>query len=139
MNLQHQWIDLYTEVFKLQKDMTQDGSLFLDNKTKLPILVRIKCFFRTIKVKKHSNSVDKFSKKIIESLHYVKYTLAELHKGNVSFREDEFAEFLYKDDTEQFDRYKCFRDQQVNLYRERLEKEHAVLQTNIVDLCAVLY
>ena len=138
MSLQNQWISLYTEVFKLQKDMAQDGSLFLDNKAKLPLSVRIKCFFRIIKVKKHSNYIDKFSKKIIESLHYVKYTLAELHKGNVSFREDEFAEFLYKDDPEQFDSYKCFRDQQANLYRERLEKEYAILQTNIVDLCAVL-
>ena len=138
MSLQNQWISLYTEVFKLQKDMTQDGSLFPENKAKLPLSVRIKCFFRIIKVKKHSNSIDKFSKKIIESLHYVKYTLAELYKSNVSFREDEFAEFLYKDDPEQFDSYKCFRDQQVNLYRERLEKEYAILQTNIVDLCAVL-
>ena len=138
MSLQNQWISLYTEVFKLQKDMTQDGSLFPENKAKLPLSVRIKCFFRIIKVKKHSNSIDKFSKKIIESLHYVKYTLAELYKGNVSFREDEFAEFLYKDDPEQFDSYKCFRDQQVNLYRKRLEKEYAILQTNIVDLCAVL-
>ena len=138
MSLQNQWISLYTEVFKLQKDMAQDGSLFLDNKAKLPLSVRIKCFFRIIKVKKHSNYIDKFSKKIIESLHYVKYTLAELHKGNVSFREDEFAEFLYKDDPKQFDSYKCFRDQQANLYRERLEKEYAILQTNIVDLCAVL-
>ena len=92
MRLQNQWISLYTKVFKLQKDMAQDGSLFPDNKAKLPLSVRIKCFFRIIKVKKHSNSIDKFSKKIIESLHYVKYTLAELHKGNVSFREDEFAE-----------------------------------------------
>ncbi len=138
MSLQNQWISLYTEVFKLQKDMTQDGSLFPDNKAKLPLSVRIKCFFRIIKVKKHSNSVDKFSKKIIESLHYVKSTLAQLHKGNVSFREDEFAEFLYGDDPEQFDRYKCFRDKRVSLYRKSLEKEHTVLQTNIVDLCAVL-
>ena len=138
MRLQNQWISLYTKVFKLQKDMAQDGSLFPDNKAKLPLSVRIKCFFRIIKVKKHSNSIDKFSKKIIESLHYVKYTLAELHKGNVSFTEDEFAEFLCKDDPKQFDSYKCFRDQQVNLYRERLEKEYAILQTNIVDLCAVL-
>ena len=138
MSLQNQWISLYTEVFKLQKDMTQDGSLFPENKAKLPLSVRIKCFFHIIKVKKHSNSIDIFSKKIIESLHYVKYMLAELHKGNVSFREDEFAEFLYKDGPEQFDSYKCFRDQQVNLYRERLEKEYAILQTNIVDLCAVL-
>ena len=138
MSLQNQWISLYTEVFKLQKDMTQDGSLFPENKAKLPLSVRIKCFFRIIKVKKQSNSIDKFSKKIIESLHYVKYTIAELQKGNVSFGEDEFAEFLYKDDPEQFDSYKCFRDQQVNLYREKLEKEYAILQTNIVDLCAVL-
>ena len=138
MNLQDQWTNLYTEVFKLHKEMTQDGSLFPDNKAKLPLSVRIKCFFRIIKVKKYSNYVDKFSKKIIESLHYVKCTLAALYKGNVSFREDEFAEFLYKDDSEQFERYKRFRDQQVDLYRERLEKEQTVLQTNIVDLCAVL-
>lgn len=138
MNLQDQWTNLYTEVFKLHKEMTQDGSIFLNNKTKLPLSVRVKCFFRIIKVKKYSNYVDKFSKKIIESLHYVKCTLAALYKGNVSFREDEFAEFLYKDDSEQFERYKRFRDQQVDLYRERLEKEQTVLQTNIVDLCAVL-
>ena len=138
MNLQDQWTNLYTEVFKLHKEMTQDGSIFLNNKTKLPLSVRVKCFFHIIKVKKYSNYVDKFSKKIIESLHYVKCTLAALYKGNVSFIEDEFAEFLYKDDSEQFERYKRFRDQQVDLYRERLEKEQTVLQTNIVDLCAVL-
>ena len=138
MSLQNQWISLYTEVFKLQKDMAQDGSLFPDNKAKLPLLVRIKCFFRIIKVKKYSNSVDRFSKKIIESLHYVKCALTQLHKGGMSFREDEVAEFLYKDDPEQLERYKRFIDQQADLYREKFEKEYALLQTNIVDLCAVL-
>ena len=42
MNLQDQWTKLYTEVFKLHKEMTEDGSLFLDNKTKLPLSVRAK-------------------------------------------------------------------------------------------------
>ena len=138
MNLQDQWANLYTEVFKLHKDMVQDGSLFLNNKNKLSLSVRIKYFFRIIKVKKYSNSVDRFSKKIIEGLHYVKLVLTELHKGNVSFREDEFAEFLYKDGPEQLERYKFFRDQHVNLYMGNLEKEYSMLQTNIVDLCAVL-
>ena len=48
MNLQDQWTNLYTEVFKLHKEMTQDGSLFLNNKTKLPLSVRVTFFFRII-------------------------------------------------------------------------------------------
>ena len=95
MSLQNQWISLYTEVFKLQKDMAQDGSLFPDNKAKLPLSVRIKCFFRIIKIKKHSNSIDQFSKKDISSPTEIAAPLQFVRMRYIGFRREQAPALRY--------------------------------------------